>query len=60
MNIHPYKNLESHPYWEVISKALIELEKNNDFIFQTKKEYVCGYILKSLLENKINNKNRIL
>jgi hypothetical protein len=45
---HPYKEFEQTQLWELIEKALDELITNRDIELTTRKEYVVGYICKTL------------
>lgn len=49
----PYKHLSSLEAWKVIKDALKKLENNQDIRISTKDEYVIGYLVKMLLENKL-------
>lgn len=49
---HPYKELESHPFWAVIAEGIAELEENRDIEVATQKDLVVGYILKKLISNE--------
>lgn len=51
MKKHSYANFETHSYWKIIEDAITELEENKDLILQTKKEYVCGFIVKQLVKS---------
>lgn len=47
---HPYKEFEGLVIWQAIEKAVSELEQNNDLVISTAKEYVVGYLCKSIVE----------
>lgn len=49
MNSHPYKDFENTLEWKLIEKAINVLYKNNDLGIKTRKEYIVGYIVKTLL-----------
>ena len=45
---HPYKEYEQTYLWELIDNAVNDLEKNQDIVLTTQKEYIIGYICKSI------------
>lgn len=45
---HPYKEFEQTQLWELIEDALDDLIKNQDIELTTRKEYVIGYLCKTL------------
>lgn len=45
---HPYKEFEETQLWNVIENALDALVENQDIELTTKREYVIGYLCKSL------------
>ena len=45
---HPYASHEDSRIWEVLERALDELVKNQDVMLCTPKEYIIGYLVKSL------------
>ena len=47
---HPYKELESLVVWRTIDKAISDLEENQDLALKTPREYIVGYLCKSLIE----------
>jgi hypothetical protein len=47
---HPYKEFESLVVWKTIDKAIAELEENQDLVLKTPREYVIGYLCKTLIE----------
>ncbi len=50
-----YDKYKDYEYWDVIEKAVKNLEKNNDFILQTHTDIIVGYIVKELINQKIKN-----
>ena len=51
---HPYQQFEGTPLWEVIEKAVTDLEENQDLNLTTAPVYVIGYICKELAEQGIS------
>lgn len=49
----PYENYKKSNVWNIIKKALKDLEENKDIEITTRDEYIIGYIVKSLIENNI-------
>lgn len=47
---HPYKEFEGLVVWKTINKAIAELEDNQDLVLKTPREYVIGYLCKTLIE----------
>lgn len=47
---HPYKEYESHPFWERINKGISRLVENRDIVELTTRPYIVGYICKMLLD----------
>ena len=45
---HPYKEFEGTPLWEAIDDAISKLEQNSDVVLTTAREYVVGYIAKTV------------
>jgi hypothetical protein len=45
---HPYEKYEPTEIWVIIRKSLRELEKNNDIVITTHKNYVIGFLCKAL------------
>ncbi len=45
----PYEEFKPTVYWEVISKALEDLEKNRDINITTNREYVIGSLVKEIM-----------
>lgn len=45
---HPYEKYEKTEIWTIVSKALIELQKNQDIEITTKEEYVIGFLCKKI------------
>jgi hypothetical protein len=48
---HPYKEFESLSIWKSIDRAVTDLEENNDLQITTAREYVIGYLCKSVVES---------
>jgi hypothetical protein len=48
---HPYEVFEADPLWNVVSDAMQNLAKNGDVAEQTAREYIVGYIVKSMRES---------
>lgn len=52
---HPYTEYQQTQLWELIEKAVNDLVKNQDIELTTRKEYIIGYLCKSIkfyLKNK--------
>lgn len=47
---HTYKEFEGLVVWKTIDKAIAELEENQDLVLKTPREYVIGYLCKTLIE----------
>ena len=47
---HAYKEFEGLVVWKTIDKAIAELEENQDLVLKTPREYVIGYLCRSLIE----------
>jgi hypothetical protein len=52
---HPYTEFEETNLWKFIDKAIDDLIENQDIKLTTKKEYVVGYICKTIKEKNIDN-----
>ncbi len=50
---HPYQKFENTKLWQVIEKAISDLEENQDLKLTTLKEYVVGYICNQLTEERL-------
>jgi hypothetical protein len=50
---HPYIELENSEMWEKVAKSIQDLIENQDLVLQTRKEYVIGYICKSIQYYKV-------
>jgi len=50
---HPYIQFENTKLWKAIDVEIEDLEKNNDLVLQTAREYVIGYLCKNLVEDGI-------
>ena len=48
---HAYKALESDPLWRVVESALDQLVQNADVVEQTPREYIVGYIVKTIRDS---------
>lgn len=48
---HPYKKYEGTQLWTIIKDSLNDLIENKDIIFNTREEYIVGYLCKHLDEN---------
>jgi hypothetical protein len=44
-----YKNTNA---WKIINKSIANLVKNNDVEELTQRDYIVGYIVKNIIENK--------
>ena len=44
----PYADLERTALWKAIDRAIADLEKNQDLILTTGRDYVVGYICRHL------------
>jgi len=47
---HPYKALEQQPIWKVLERAIDALVANGDLKASTAREYVIGFLAKSISE----------
>ena len=45
---HPYQKFENTKLWQIVEKAILDLEENQDLKLTERKEYVVGYICKEL------------
>jgi hypothetical protein len=50
---HPYIDFEKTELWQLLEKALRELQDNSDIKIQTDPSYVVGYLAKTLTENGV-------
>lgn len=48
----PYSEFKGTKEWQVLSRAISALERNQDVVLQTKKEYVVGYLASKLAKKK--------
>jgi hypothetical protein len=48
---HPYKNLEDTPLWRAVSRAVAKLVKNDDIEEKTARQYIVGYLAKTLADD---------
>jgi len=53
---HPYKEYESHPYWERIDKGISDLVENQDLVERAARPYIVGFLCKRLLQRKRSHK----
>jgi len=53
---YPYTEYENTPLWITVDKSLSDLEQNQDIKLSTPKEYVIGYICKSITESIKNDR----
>jgi hypothetical protein len=49
---HPYANFERDPLWKTLNRAVAALVKNQDIHELTKREYIVGYLCKTINESK--------
>jgi hypothetical protein len=47
---HPYQQYEKLPIWKALDNAVSELVRNGDLEEQTAREYIIGYLAKTLTE----------
>jgi hypothetical protein len=45
---HPYKEYEASALWQVVEQAIDSLVKNGDIEEKTHRNYIVGYICKSV------------
>ena len=45
---HPYQEYEGTPLWSTLDKEIAALEKNGDLELTTARQYVIGWLCKSL------------
>ncbi len=50
---HPYERYVDTEAWKILKLAFDNLEKNKDIELHTREEYVIGYILKIIKDNKL-------
>ncbi|MFT3867103.1 MAG: hypothetical protein QM715_01270 [Nibricoccus sp.] len=55
----PYSEYRATKTWRILSRAIGDLESNRDFILQTKKEYVVGYLASKLAASVSKKKNKL-
>jgi hypothetical protein len=55
---HPYKKYKSHPYWKRIDKGISDLAENQDLVEGTAREYIVGYLCKTILKPPKKSKRR--
>lgn len=55
---HAYQKYEKTLLWELINKAIDDLVINQDIELTTKKEYVVGYLCKTIKSKITNNKKK--
>ena len=48
MTGHPYAPLEGSPTWDVLDRALAQLEANGDVALSTARPYVIGYLCQAV------------
>jgi hypothetical protein len=51
---HPYQNLEGHPLWQPIQKALGDMTSNQDISITTDSRYVIGFLLSTIIQGNPN------
>jgi hypothetical protein len=49
---HPYESFEADPLWQVVSNAISDLVRNGDVSEQTGREYIVGYIVKTIRDSE--------
>ena len=49
---HPYERWEKTATWKHVARAVSDLLRNGDIELTTAREYVVGYICKTVLERK--------
>lgn len=54
--LHPYKQLENTPLWNIINKSINDLVENDDIEEKTQREYIVGYITKLINESNEGRK----
>ena len=47
---HPYQKFENTKLWQIVEKAVLDLEENQDLKLTELKKYVVGYICNQLTE----------
>ena len=47
---HPYAGVEQSPVWNAIDQAITDLVENGDIHEMTARQYITGYLTKSLLD----------
>jgi hypothetical protein len=55
---HPYEKLQSMPIWNLVDQAIAALLKNGDIELTTGREYVVGYICKTVVESSVTTTAR--
>ncbi len=51
----PYSEYRGTKTWQTLSRAISALERNQDLVLQTKKEYVVGYLASKLPKAKTSS-----
>ena len=49
---HPYVEYEADPLWPLIEKALGEMVENQDLIERTDRNYIIGYLCKTISKGR--------
>jgi len=53
---HPYEKFEKTALWEAVSKGINDLVENSDIETTTKREYIIGYLCKTISESETKDK----
>ena len=57
--IHPYSKFENTKLWKTVNKAIDDLVENQDIKLTTPKEYVIGYLCKTIeMQNSAKNRKK--
>lgn len=51
LRTHPYEEYEGTKLWKSIDKAIGKLVKNGDLCEQTGRQYIVGYLVKSVRDS---------
>ena len=55
---HPYKEYQQTQLWDLVDKAIDHLVKNQDIELTTRKEYIIGYLCKTIKSELKNIKEK--
>jgi len=50
--VHPYLGWQGTPLWRAVEKAVADLAQNQDLVEKTNREYIVGYVCKTISRRK--------